>query len=325
MNIRHNYLDSVSGFFIIHMILTHVFALAGNYHVYRPFCTIFFFFMPWFYFKAGLFINRNRDLKTWVKRDFMRLLVPFIAFTIIGSVFYYAMELYTPDKPVWKVLIMPIYQVIKEGSAYANKPLWFLLSLFLTRLAYRLIPEKFQPYSVVVALFGGMALSHWDIRLPLTLSTVFPGFFFLMMGRYSRPYIVPEGLTSVNRGGQIVAIILYLIVLMFFNVGNDMRVNTVKGYYLVWILGSFCGCITMTFLFNSFLGKIGFLSFIGRHSMMYYVVHCIPLYVTRFIITKLYPDINPVTLSLIMIVILTLTLLIVTWQRKRIPPVLLGE
>lgn len=127
------------------------------------------------------------------------------------------------------------------------------------------------------------------------------------------------------RGGQIVAIILYLVVLMFFNVGNDMRVNTVKGFYLIWLLGSVFGCLTMLFLFNSFLDKIGFLTFIGRHSMMYYVVHCIPLYLTRFIITKLYPNIEPVTLFLIMIVILTITLLIVTWQRKRIPPVLLGE
>lgn len=112
---------------------------------------------------------------------------------------------------------------------------------------------------------------------------------------------------------------------MFFNVGNDLRANTVSGYYLVSMLGSFFGCLTMTFLFNSFLGKIGFLAFIGRHSMMYYVVHCIPLHVSRPIITKLYPDIEPVTLSLILIVIVTITLLIVTWQRKRIPPVLLGE
>lgn len=198
---RLEYLDVISGLLIIHMILGHT-GLGRNLPAYSTISRILFFFMSWFYFKAGLFINRNRDLKTWVKRDFMRLLVPYIAFTIIGSVFYYARELYIPDKPVWKIIIMPIYQVIKLGSASGNLPLWFLLSLFLTRLAYRLIPEKFQPYSVVVALFGGMALSHWDIRLPLTLSTVFPGFFFLMMGKYSRKYVVCEGLTVVNRGGK---------------------------------------------------------------------------------------------------------------------------
>lgn len=201
---RYEYLDVITGLLIIHMIIGHTLQFSGVYfeegNFYEPVTQALAFFMPWFYFKSGLFANRNKDLRSWVEKDFRRLIVPFIVFSAIGAVFYYIYEFSAPNREWWKILFGPPYEVIRKGSSNGNLALWFLLSLFLTRLAYRLIPDNRQPLAIVVALICGAALAHWEIILPLTLSTVFPGFIFLMLGKYSRPYIVGDKLTNIKGG-----------------------------------------------------------------------------------------------------------------------------
>lgn len=200
---RFEYLDVISGLMLIHMILTHTlqFGELWGKTNYNYVSYALFFFMPWFYFKAGLFIKHRNNVGACVKKDFMRLIVPFVVFTAIGSVFYYINKFLTTDREWWKILGSPVKEVIVKGSANGNLALWFLLSLFWTRLAFRLIPEKVSLYIVVAAAIGGATLSYWDIMLPLSLSTVFPGFVFLMLGYYSSPYIIDNKLIKLNGGG----------------------------------------------------------------------------------------------------------------------------
>lgn len=104
-----------------------------------------------------------------------------------------------------------------------------------------------------------------------------------------------------------------------------MRVNEVDGIYVLWVVGALLGCLSMVVICRPFVGKVKFLSFIGRHSMMYYVLHWPILYISAPIIKKLCPEIDPYTLTITLAVILILCLSLATWKRKWIPPVLLGE
>lgn len=202
---RLEFLDACSGLMLVHMIIGHVLQHGGLYRQGIPYdyvLTALFFFMPWFYFKAGLFIGKKGDLKSWLIKDCRRLIVPFVVFTILGALIAIPFEMVEDaGRPWWKIMLGPVTSTLRLGSYGGNFALWFLLSLFFTRLTYRLVPERSCPLALAVAVAGGAACGHFGIRLPLALSTVFPGMAFLLLGRYSKPYITGEGLTKLNGGG----------------------------------------------------------------------------------------------------------------------------
>ena len=76
---RYTFLDEICGLFIIHMILWHCFQNADmmDNSVYRIMNRIFFFFMPWFFYKAGIFFDSRKGIKTVFVSSTKRLLVPF--------------------------------------------------------------------------------------------------------------------------------------------------------------------------------------------------------------------------------------------------------
>ena len=80
MNKRVFYLDNLSGLLIIEMIfLCHIRILSvmipdsGFLYQLQYFLI---FFMPWFFFKSGMFYGRN--LKHDITKDAKKLLVPFV-------------------------------------------------------------------------------------------------------------------------------------------------------------------------------------------------------------------------------------------------------
>lgn len=82
MSQRDTSLDSVGGLMILHMISFHLRGYLG-YEVLDLENVLFFFFMPWFFFKAGMFWKMD-SIKNVVVKGYCRLLKPFIIFSIIG-------------------------------------------------------------------------------------------------------------------------------------------------------------------------------------------------------------------------------------------------
>lgn len=84
---RDNTLDCACGILIIHMILGHIFQWSQltATHFYR-WMNILYFFMPWFFFKAGIFYKKT-PVKKVLSTGFRRLIVPFIALSLIGHAF----------------------------------------------------------------------------------------------------------------------------------------------------------------------------------------------------------------------------------------------
>ena len=204
-NQRADFLDQLSGLMLCHMMLLHALQHAGLYtqgHFYHDqIALILFLFMPWFYFKGGMFLSKKRPVKEWIQRDTKRLLIPFIAFTIIGSIILLPFDILLSDKSAPRLILSYIASVFRAGSAPGNYALWFLLNLFLARLLWRLIPEKSSPYVAIIALALGSTLSHFAIRLPLTLSTL-PAAYMLMELEKEAKTICFRTTTKAQNNGQ---------------------------------------------------------------------------------------------------------------------------
>lgn len=85
MKERIEWLDYLSGLLIVWKIVYHAFIYTGNKHIliceelYRA----FYFFMPWFFFKSGMFAV-EKTIKVCVIFSAKKLLVPYVIFSILG-------------------------------------------------------------------------------------------------------------------------------------------------------------------------------------------------------------------------------------------------
>lgn len=158
-NSRNIYIDSACGILLIHMIIGHCCQWAGSNAttLYYKYTFCLGFFMPWFFYKAGIFY-KTRPLKNVLIRSTKRLIVPFVIFSIIGTILLWiyeicGIEIGTIKGPAHIVLII-------AGSVPGNMALWFLLSLFGCIVIY----TCFQKIKAITPYGGGITLSYSQLR-----------------------------------------------------------------------------------------------------------------------------------------------------------------
>lgn len=293
MSKRMRHLDIVAGILITYMVYVHVsqFFDFENVAFSKILQHLFGFFMPWFFFKGGMFF-RDSPLRKIIYGGFKRLMIPYIIWTIIGvlvlSIIRYehgiAFNFLTCIKGTLGCLAL-------TGSVSGNLPLWFLLTLYLVRLIYKC--SKLCNISAIafvfVCFFGGLACNYYDISCPKYFANTLTASMFFGGG---------DLMKSIQYNYKIkwLSIILFVLINCFAYTYVGIRNNVViEGYYLLWPIFSFSGIIFINNIFFNleklknhkiyqFVSKL--LAFIGSHSMAIYVVHWPILLILRDIIEK---------------------------------------
>ena len=264
---RDTSLDAVAGLLILHMITLHCIQnTIGQLGQYEIISNMLMFFMPWFFFKNGMFINESVSFD-W-RKESNRLLRPFVLYSFIGLVigsFYYCIA---KDEIFWKYVLKSIYGLFKNGSIQGNLPLWFLLSLFLARMFFAKVKGFIHSLAIALGgLFIGLGFSllnvhtvGWIVNLPICVS-------FLVMGVFLREL-------QYDRRVFVVALVSFLAIKIFCLSTVDIHGNELtQGHYLLWWIASLSGIVVINNIFK-FL-NFRFLAVIGRNSMEYYVWHWI--------------------------------------------------
>lgn len=127
------YLDSVGGLLLIYMIMGHCFQWAKMADIFDKYAYWLGFFMPWFFFKGGMFY-KPKSFHEEIKSGYKRLIVPFIWFSIIGTIILWIKLLILNGSLTLKEMFYPIKVLLIQGSVPGNLALWFLPSLFVVRL-----------------------------------------------------------------------------------------------------------------------------------------------------------------------------------------------
>lgn len=278
---RQQHLDVVCGILIVYMICWHCEQWAGISSTYQAHLLqqIFFFFMPWFFFKAGMFFKPKQNLKKVFKSSFTRLVIPFISFTILGQLFL-CLKLYLQTGKFCNII--PLKGILFYGAGAGNAPLWFLLSLFIIRILATAV-EHFCDLRYL--LLGGVAalfLNIIDFDKPYWIANVCSGMFFYVLG-----YFLCKG--QYTKKLLIVSIMLYLITLIYPSYVDMNRNVLIQGSYPLWLVSSIAACILINNLFKIFKSNICFRLFscIGRDSMFFYCTHWIVLIITNIILKML--------------------------------------
>ena len=276
---RSYHLDLAAGILMLWIITFHAVNGAKVFgpvdaRVVIPFLT---FSMPWFFYKSGAFFQENRGRKG-LERDVRKLLLPYLRWTALGYLAYLVMMAIDGTFTLQECVFKPLDTLWIYGYLPLDVPVWFVLSLFVTKvIAHFLFKLRIPPVIILVVGFVIPFVLHevGNPRIPVWLSNISMGLGFFALGFLLHRWEDRQWLFLPCLAG-------YMAFLMFDTpvVGLHRNVH-LGGCYYLWPLFSVCGIV----MFNNMCRALGQLveknrrlhfrpvSFIGRHSILLLVSH----------------------------------------------------
>lgn len=155
---RQVYLDTVAGILIVYMMLMHCEQFTDTFDTEfgKILSTTFSCFMPWFFFKSGMFCKECSTVKADFKHTVKKLWRPYLLFWCIGFAIQGVFLYIDGDKNWVHYLLSPVKQTICDGGTNNSVlPMWFLVTLFGVRVLS----------TVVKSIGGGVdSLRHHRLR-----------------------------------------------------------------------------------------------------------------------------------------------------------------
>lgn len=283
---RNHAFDLLCGLCILRMVSLHVMTFCGHAHDawWEGVMDWTYYFMSFFFFKAGYF-NKGVGGPTgpYLKAKTLRLLVPYLAAGLIGDIIYFAFlppltaRYHHPVEPLsWA-------KVWEQSHFYGNPPTWFLFSFFMTYVAVHFIERKHYLHWLVL-LFPAVSWWLWahDVALWMSLSNLFMGIYCFYLGHF---WHWLSGRLGLRR-----TLMLSLLLVGGFMLGNVwfpgtyvMSSNTFTGHPLWTVVDTtaiLCGLSGV--LVSLRVPRLPVISFIGQHSMVYFISHYPILYIYKF-------------------------------------------
>lgn len=291
MKQRNHAFDLLCGICIVRMVTLHITNACGfgDSSWWTPVMHWTYFFMSFFFFKAGYF-NKTvaGDTRAYILDKAKRLLVPYLTWGLMGNAIYFLF--------VWLVLD-PGNSLVKQvtwshlwetSQFYGNIPCWFLVSFFMAYVFAHLITKV--PPLLRIRWRGRQynVKAHWlTMLLPLLsyqlyacgnplffgLDNVFIGIYLFYLGRLWHFAIEKMG-QDVTLGVSGVLLALFIVVNAMYGGEYTMSDNLWEGNPYATVLAitlALCGLSGVLLSIN--LPRVPVINYIGEHSMVFFVAH----------------------------------------------------
>jgi len=307
INERQDWLDIASGIMVSWMMLFHALYPMLQSNVLKT-IPVLYFFMPWFFYKSGMMFT-DRDLKTLFKKDSEKFIRTFLIWSFIGYIFHIFWHwFFYKDLSLRMAFYSPLRSMFLIASVPMNSALWFIPILFCVRQIFNYLIKKISAWFILIISYGvTIVIILIDIPyIPAWISSTAWG-----MTVFSAAYILKD-FADNHIVLTICAIVLFWsyftnIPATYDDTGTDVE-------SLLWYPCSIAGCI----IFNHFIRKIVYLtkhitgsnqclpifSFIGRHSMVFYVSHYIVFKISFDALSILLPDCYSNVWGLLIVILL---------------------
>ncbi len=276
MKKRVGYYDIAKGIGIILVVIAHIEYMPLELRQY-----IVTFHMPAFFIISGMLMNltkeRDREVRPLLRHKFMRILLPYLVFSLVIPVTYYLRFLITKEGYSGEHFIQDILVGL---SMTGVSVLWFLPTLFFSELIVLLIIKNLKrPVVLILSIIMMVGLWFLPFVLPFTALflwrtvyctlLVLIGFaLFPIISRASEKpfYVLP------------VSAVLFII-LYFTGLANgivDLH-YVILGNRILYFLNATMGSVALVLLSVFIDAKIGWmgnaLQFFGRHSLFIMITH----------------------------------------------------
>lgn len=326
---RNSSLDWVCGLMMIRIIIGHIYFYCGAswpLETIRIMDIILFANMPWFFFKAGMFF-KNYPTNNVIRSSSKRLLIPWAVFGVLGLI-QVTILVHEPSDIIHRI-ISACKTVLVDMAFPGNLALWFLLSLFFCRILASLLQKICGSLWAYAAIVAGFFLAfYFNIFPPKTsddffifpnifLGLIFFGFGYILRTKQYTPHVI------------IPALILFIILSLFEPYGIDVRANgafdTTTTQYITFYPRALCIILVLNYIayhFPTAYLRKSIISYIGRNSMSFYVLHSPIMLICEIILFRL--PISAASRGLIILSVLVITLPLTDWFLRRYWPEALG-
>lgn len=197
MKQRNRCLDIAKGICIVCMIIVHIFGWWDN--AFPAFNALTGTFFLVFFFVASGMCFHVKTKKEYVCRRVKRLLIPYIIWCMVYSVYRWKTGCFGGMDRIDKILTVLVSTITALPVGYANVdifhvstfgvgPAWFICCIFVTNLLYLMI-YKLEPRWKLPVCFIGVCMaviSQHYILLPFNLQDAVIGCFFMALGDSAR-------------------------------------------------------------------------------------------------------------------------------------------
>lgn len=283
---RIEWIDIAKGLGIIFMVLGH--GLVGERALYF----ICSFNMPLFFLIDGMFckdfILFSPEHKNYIKKTFVRLIIPYFMTCILMVLFSLVMNLLRnnqanllPDVKNW--IVASLYgQGINSNEKFPMiGAIWFLWAMFWGKVIFSFINGNKYCIPIVIALFAIGYLTSRIFYLPLSIQSGLTSIIFIWCGRK----IKESCCLDKNRICLFFTASLLWAVMVFLNDGGGFGiVNNSYNSIASNVISGICGSIII-FLISQKLEKFNalyFLKYIGRYSLIFLCLHILDLNIFRW-------------------------------------------
>ena len=284
---RLSYIDMAKGIAIILVVAGHS-TLMGK----GPLTFITSFHMPLFFIISGLLFyyknTKSEDFKSFARKRFFGMMVPYISFSVIYLIFYYlqlkSSELITPE------YIHDAY--LQTFSLYGISVLWFLPAIFFGEIIFyfliKKLPGKVSAIIIVILAFiPSLLKGRLDVLIPDVITTDALRFLRLFLVFLLR---LPGAVTFLGIGYALGVIkeksrpikpVLEVLIgvlligvdagLAFLNGGVDMHYVSYNNPFLFYIAATSASLGIL--LICKHLPNLRPLSFFGKNSLIVMLTH----------------------------------------------------
>lgn len=281
---RINWIDYAKGIGIILVILGHsIFPEVLKIWI----CS---FHMPLFFMLSGFTFNieKYNDFKTFIKRKFKTLIIPYFIFSAVNWLWIVARNRRDLSL-IFKKFLGILVQVRNTDF---GPGLWFVPCLFLSELLLyvlvKYLDKRILTIASIVLITGGIAYARFiNVNLPWGIDVVPISASFICFG-----YLIKNKTDKILNYKFMPIYLVANIIFCYLNfkiLGESVGMwSSVYGNEIYYILASVFGSL---FIYSicKLISNINFLLYIGQNSITYYCLHVIVI----GIVEKIYKVIIP--------------------------------
>jgi fucose 4-O-acetylase-like acetyltransferase len=253
---------------------------------------IFSFHIPLFFLISGYLHKRPQSVRTGIKKDAKKLLVPYAYFYVITYVFWFFAS-FLPDKQnyaggFWTDGVFKPIAGLLLGVGYPtsisysiNHPLWFLVALFFVRVIFIVLEQVFNGNKFFIGLvvfaliFPVYVLKINNIDLLFSIDSAIVALPFFYLGNIVKSHYRFAPISKSNIVNASLFIITAVLVFSLVKINGNVEINhLVWGkylalFYITGILGT-CMVVFFSAIFANYQNKI-----IGYISANTLIIMCI--------------------------------------------------
>lgn len=191
----------------------------------------------------------------------------------------------------------------QTGGVGWNLPIWFLLSLFIVKVAFNYLIKKIKASMICIfAFILAFTINFYSIEYPCYLGNVCVGMCF-----YSLGFIFKD--IQYKRWILYTSIVIYIITFVLIPSFVDVRANICSnGNYMVFYVSALSSIIILNNISKIFEPYFPVIRKIGMNSMSYYLSHWIVMSLALVFLKRYYPDINSSISFIVILLLMSLTL-----------------